>query len=81
MPRSEEYDVPDLDWNDELEAQFRAMLSLAGLTVPEDRLDIMRGAYAGCRDMAAVLAEPLPYEAEPAPAVPPRPVRAAEGRP
>ncbi|MBO1074631.1 AtzG-like protein [Roseomonas marmotae] len=72
--------MPDLEWNDRLEGQFRAMLALSGLTVPEDRLDAMRGAFAGCREMATVLAEPLPYEVEPAPAIPPYPVPAAEER-
>lgn len=65
--------MPDAEWNDAREAEFRAMLALAGLTVPDDRLDAMRGAFAGCRELAAVLAEPLPYAAEPATAVPPRP--------
>jgi hypothetical protein len=70
--------MPDLEWNDTLEAGFRAMLALSRLTVPEDRLDAMRGAFAGCRDLAAVLDEALPYAAEPAPAVPPRPARPVE---
>lgn len=70
----------DLEWNDELEAQFRTMLALSGLTVPDERLDAMRGAFAGCREMALVLAEPLPYAAEPAPAIPTQPFRITEDR-
>jgi len=54
--------------DEKLEQEFQGCLHRAGVTIPPDRLDIMRSAFLGYRDLAAVLDEKLPYGCEPLPA-------------
>ncbi len=56
-----------------LEQEFQACLHRAGVTVPPDRLDAMRAAFLGYRDLATVLDEKLPYTCEPVTAWTPEP--------
>ena len=52
--------------DDALEQEFFACLHRAGVSVPPDRLDAMRAAFLGYRELAAILDEKLPYAVEPA---------------
>lgn len=53
-----------MDGNDE--ADFQAMLRIAGIAVPPDRYGIMLDAYRSWLKLAEVLDEPLPFAEEPA---------------
>jgi len=46
--------------------EFAAALRRAGLTIPEERLEIMREAVTRFHELLMVLDEPLAYEDEPA---------------
>jgi hypothetical protein len=48
------------------EADFDALLRIAGITVPPDRRPAMLDAYRSWLELAAVLDEPLPFAEEPA---------------
>jgi hypothetical protein len=48
------------------EADFDALLRIAGITVPPDRRPAMLDAYRCWLELAAVLDEPLPFAEEPA---------------
>jgi hypothetical protein len=48
------------------EAEFAAALRRAGLTIPEERREIMRDAVTRMQALLEVLDEPLAYEDEPA---------------
>jgi len=45
---------------------FASALRRAGVTVPPDRLTIMREAYESMQELLKVLDDPLAYEDEPA---------------
>ena len=51
---------------DEIEADMRTLLRLAGLSLPEDRMLVMRESYERWLEIARVLDEPLAYADEPA---------------
>jgi len=48
------------------ENEFAAALRRAGLTIPEERREIMRDAVTRMQALLKVLDEPLAYEDEPA---------------
>jgi hypothetical protein len=48
------------------ENEFAAALRRAGLTIPEERREIMRDAVTRMQALLEVLDEPLAYEDEPA---------------
>jgi hypothetical protein len=48
------------------EHEFAAALRRAGLTIPEERREIMRDAVTRFHELLKVLDEPLAYEDEPA---------------
>lgn len=52
--------------NDTEEADFQALLRIAGITIPEDRYAIMLDAYRNWLELVKVLDEPMPMAEEPA---------------
>lgn len=53
--------------DDAIEREFVAGFARAGLKLPQERYDLMVAAYAGYRELAALLhAEETPLTAEPA---------------
>jgi len=54
------------DRNANSAGDFAAALRRNGLTIPEERYEIMRDAVARMQDLLKVLDEPLAYEDEPA---------------
>jgi hypothetical protein len=48
------------------EHEFTAALRRAGLTIPEERREIMRDAVTRFQELLKVLDDPLAYEDEPA---------------
>ena len=51
---------------DEIESDMRVLLRLAGLSLTEDRIPVMRESYERWLEIARVLDEPLAYTDEPA---------------
>jgi hypothetical protein len=51
---------------DDIDAEMRAALRVAGITVPPERFAIMRDAYIRSQEMMKPLDEPLAYTDEPA---------------
>jgi hypothetical protein len=51
---------------DDLDQEFAVALRRAGLTIPDERRQAMRDAYAGMQALLKVLDDPLAYEDEPA---------------
>jgi hypothetical protein len=51
--------------NDTDEADFQALLRVAGITIPPDRYAIMLDAYRNWLELVKVLDEPLPMPVEP----------------
>lgn len=52
--------------NDTEEADFQALLRVAGIAIPPDRHEIMLDAYRHWLELVKVLDEPLPMPVEPA---------------
>ncbi len=52
--------------NDTEEADFQALLRIAGITVPPERYAIMLDAYRNWLELVKVLDEPMPTPEEPA---------------
>jgi hypothetical protein len=50
----------------EQEEEFAAAVRRAGVTIPPERWEVMREAYASMQKLLSVLADPLTYAAEPA---------------
>jgi hypothetical protein len=48
------------------EVEFAAALRRAGLTIPDERREIMRDAVGRMQELLKVLDDPLAYEDEPA---------------
>lgn len=51
--------------NDTDEADFQALLRVAGITIPADRYAIMLDAYRNWLELVKVLDEPMPMPVEP----------------
>jgi hypothetical protein len=52
--------------NDTDDADFQALLRIAGITIPPDRIPVMLEAYRHWLALVAVLDEPMPMAEEPA---------------
>ncbi len=65
--------TPGTTTSDTAEADMRALLRLAGLSLPEERMAVMLDSYRRWLDCARLLDEPLPLVAEPATAFRPVP--------
>ncbi len=52
--------------SDEIEADMRVLLRLAGVSLPEERMPVMLESYTRWMAVARVLDEPLAYVDEPA---------------